>query len=183
MVVTLIGYRGSGKTSVARPLAARLGCDWIDADVLIEERAGRTIRQIFAESGEPEFRRREREVLAELLRRDRLVIAAGGGAVLNEETRRDMRAAGPVIWLQASVALLENRIAADKTTAERRPSLSGGGRDDISRLLAAREPIYRECATCTVNTDGLAVDEVVERIVEALSGNDSGMGTSGREPA
>ena len=168
MVITLIGYRGSGKTSVARPLAARLGWDWIDADVLLEERAGRTIKQIFSEDGEPEFRRREREILAELLSRDRIVIAAGGGAVLNADTRRDMLAAGPVVWLQAPVALLEARITEDHTTAERRPSLSGGGRDDIAKLLTAREPLYREVATCTVDTEGLAVEQVVERVAMAI---------------
>ena len=81
MVITLIGYRGTGKSTLASPLAQRLGWDWIDADVELERRAGRSIQSIFATDGEPEFRRLERELLAELLLRDRLVIAAGGGAV------------------------------------------------------------------------------------------------------
>lgn len=94
MTITLTGYRGTGKSSVAPLLADRLGWSWIDADAEIERRAGQSIRDIFAAGGEPEFRRQERAVMVDLLSRDRLVIASGGGAILNEQTRRDMRAAG-----------------------------------------------------------------------------------------
>ncbi|MCA9014200.1 MAG: AAA family ATPase, partial [Planctomycetaceae bacterium] len=96
-VITLIGYRGSGKSSVAEPLAERLGFSWIDADDEIERVAGKSIATIFAEEGEPRFRQVEREVMQDLLGRDKLIIAAGGGAILNAETRREMREAGPVI--------------------------------------------------------------------------------------
>jgi shikimate kinase len=167
MVITLIGYRGSGKSSVAQALAAQAGWDWIDADAAIEKAAGRTIREIFAAEGEPGFRRRERETLAGLLARDRLIVAAGGGAILNAETRREMKAAGPVVWLQASVAVLAKRIAEDPTTAARRPDLAGGGTDEIARLVAAREPLYRECASHTVYTDNLSVAEIASRIASA----------------
>jgi shikimate kinase len=167
MVLTLIGYRGSGKSTVARALATRLGWDWIDADTVIEESAGRTIREIFAAEGETGFRRREREALAGLLKRDRLVLAAGGGAILNADTRREMESAGPVVWLQASVDVLAARIAADATTVERRPNLAGGGTDEIARLLAEREPLYRQCASHTIYTDNLSVAEIVERIAVA----------------
>ena len=168
MVITLIGYRGSGKSTVAAPLAERLGWTWVDADAVLEERAGCTIRDIFAAEGEPGFRKRERNVISELLRRDRLVIAAGGGAVLNPDTRKEMRAAGPVVWLKASVAVLQSRIAADATSAARRPNLTTGGVNEIETLLAAREPLYRECATITIETDGLAAGEIVGKIVEAI---------------
>lgn len=165
MVITLIGYRGSGKTTLAKPLAARLGWEWIDADPVIEERAGCSIREIFDREGEPGFRRRERETLAELLARNRLVLAAGGGAILNADTRREMKAAGPVIWLQAPVATLAARIAGDTTTSDRRPNLAGGGVQEIERLLAAREPLYRECASLVVETDREDLDELIDRIV------------------
>jgi shikimate kinase len=168
MVITLIGYRGSGKSTVAKALAERLGWGWIDADTALEQAAGKTIRQIFADEGEAGFRRRERQTLAGLLSRDGLVVAAGGGAILNGETRRDMKAAGPVIWLQASVAVLEKRIADDPTTAGRRPDLAGGGTGEITRLLSEREPLYRECASHTVFTDNLSVTDIAERIAVAV---------------
>lgn len=168
MVITLIGYRGSGKTTVAQALAARLGWNWIDADAVIEQAAGCTIKEIFAAEGETGFRDRERRALADLLTRDKLVLAAGGGAILNPQTRREMKAAGPVVWLQASVAKLAERIESDPTTARRRPNLAGGGIDEISRLLAEREPLYRECASHSVDTDALSVDEIVERIAVAI---------------
>ncbi len=168
MIVTLIGYRGSGKSAVARELAARLGWDWVDADAEIERAAGRTIREIFAVEGEAGFRRRERETLAGLLCRDRLVVAAGGGAILNGDTCRDMKAAGPVVWLQASIPVLAKRIADDPATAERRPNLAGGGTEEIARLLAEREPLYRECASHTIFTDSLSVAEIAERIAVAV---------------
>jgi shikimate kinase len=167
MVVTLIGYRGSGKSTVAQALATELGWEAIDADTVTEQEAGCSIREIFAAEGEPGFRRRERDVLSRLLQRDRLVLAAGGGAVLNGETRREMKAAGPVVWLQASVAMLEKRIAADPMTGARRPNLAGGGTDEITRLLMEREPLYRECASHTVDTDNLSVADIVERIAVA----------------
>ena len=168
MVITLIGYRGSGKSTVAEALAARLGWDWIDADAAIEEAAGRTIREIFDAEGEAGFRRRERQTLAALLGRDRLVVAAGGGAVLDSQTRSDMKSAGPVVWLQASLPVLAKRIAGDPTTAARRPNLAGGGTEEIARLLAEREPLYRDCASHSVFTDALTTAEIAERIAIAV---------------
>lgn len=169
MVITLIGYRGTGKTTVAVPLAERLGWKAIDADVEIERRAGKSIRRIFEEEGEPEFRRWERDVMADLLQQDRLIIAAGGGAILNAETRRGARRAGLVVWLRASVDAIERRMSEDGTTADRRPALtSASGRREIESVLALREPLYRECASLTIETDDLAPDEIVDRIVAHL---------------
>src|SRR5262245_56262912 len=110
MVVTLIGYRGCGKSTVAPELAARLGCAWIDADVELERGAGRTIREIFATDGEAAFRELEHEVLTELVLRANLIVAAGGGAILREDNTRAMRTAGPVVWLSAPVDVLCDRI-------------------------------------------------------------------------
>jgi shikimate kinase len=169
MVVTLIGYRGSGKSTIAEPLAARLGWSWCDSDSEIELLAGKDIRTIFAEDGEPRFRQLERDVMARLLARDNLVIAAGGGAVLDEQTARAMRAAGPVVWLQAGVDVLAERIQGDAGTSARRPNLTDlGGRDEIEKLLALREPQYRQCASVIVKTDGLAVDEICRRVFDAI---------------
>ena len=170
MVITLIGYRGTGKSTLAAPLAQRLSWEWLDADVELERRAGRSIQQIFATDGEPEFRRLERELLAELLQRDRLVIAAGGGAIGNEATRTDLKAAGPVIWLQASADTIERRLATDPTTGQRRPNLtSSGGRAEIERLLALREPLYRECATIVLDSDRASAQHLVEDVMQQLT--------------
>jgi shikimate kinase len=87
---------------------------------------------------------------------------------LNGDTRREMKAAGPVVWLQASVGVLAARIEADPATAERRPDLAGGGSGEIASLLAVREPLYRECASHTIFTDQLNVAQIVERIAVAL---------------
>ncbi|MBI1347701.1 shikimate kinase [bacterium] len=169
MIISLIGYRGTGKSSVAPALAERLGWDWVDADVALESRAGRSIREIFATDGEPEFRRLERETLKFLLQRDHLVIAAGGGAILNAETRRDFRHAGPVVWLTAEVATIAARLQADPTTAARRPSLTGQSfTDEIASVLKVREPLYRETATIIMPTEHRTVAEIVREILVQL---------------
>lgn len=181
-MLILIGYRGTGKTTLAKPLAARLDWTAVDADVELERRAGRTIRQIFDEGGESEFRRLERETLVELLGRERLVIAAGGGAIIDADTRRDFKAAGPVVWLKASVATIEQRLYGDATTEQRRPNLtSSGGRQEIEQLLTQREPLYRECATLEVSTDEPLpghselpdINTLVEYVIDQLQLRDS----------
>lgn len=175
MVVTLVGYRGSGKTSIARPLAERLGLDWIDVDAEVERRSGRTIADIFSEDGESSFRRLERETLVDLLGRGRLVVAAGGGAVLDADSRREMGAAGPVVWLRCSVERLAERIAADASTGERRPSLSGAGvLDEIGPLLREREPLYLEASTLIVETDDCTPSEIAERVAAELRATENG---------
>src|SRR5262245_7343073 len=115
--IFLIGYRGTGKSIVAEKLAELLGYDWTDADQVIEERAGKAIAAIFADDGEPEVRDMEAAVVIELARRRRTVIALGGGAVLRDANRAVIRAAGPAVWLTASIDTILERIGADKTTA------------------------------------------------------------------
>jgi len=169
MTITLVGYRGTGKSSIARLLADALGLTAVDADALIEQRAAKTIREIFAADGEPAFRALERTVAGDLLRQPGLVIASGGGAVLNAETRADMRAAGPVVWLRAAPATIAARIDADPTTRDRRPSLTKHDpHEEIARLLAVREPLYREVASVVIDTDGKGVAAVVSEILAAL---------------
>jgi len=168
-MLSLIGYRGTGKSTVGMRLARRLKWDWLDADNELERRAGRSIREIFATEGESMFRQLEREVLVDLLSRRRLVLSTGGGCVLNAETRRDLCAAGPVVWLNASVETIASRILHDTTTKARRPNLTTvGGIDEIRVLLAQRAPLYRECATIAIDTEGLSLDEVVARVVSQL---------------
>ena len=167
--IFLIGYRGTGKSAVARELASRLGFSWVDADEAIELHAGKSIARIFADDGEPAFRQMEAGIVAELAGERRTVIALGGGAVLRDETRQAIRAAGPVVWLTASVTTILERVAADATTAHRRPNLTvAGGRAEIEELLAVRTPLYRECATLTVDTEGKTAAEVADEIAATL---------------
>jgi shikimate kinase len=175
MVITLIGFRGVGKSSIGPLLAARLGWSCVDADAEIIACAGKSIADIFAADGEARFRQWEVEVLAALLKRDRLVLSAGGGAVLNEQTRRRMRDAGPVVWLRASLETIWSRIGTDLTTARQRPALTAEEpRREVELLLGARSPLYAECATIAVETDGRTPAEIVEEIVSRLPAAVSG---------
>lgn len=167
--IFLIGYRGTGKSSVARELAARLQCRWLDADDVVEERAGKTIARIFAEEGEAAFRALEAHILAQLVKGNGTVAALGGGVILREDNRQMLHGSGPVVWLTASIETIWDRLNGDEKTAHRRPNLTlAGGRAEIEELLAVRTPLYRECATLTVDTEGKTAAEVADEIVAGL---------------
>ena len=169
MNLVLIGYRATGKTTLARQLAQRLGWDWVDADVEIELRAGKSIARIFTEQGEPAFRNLEAEVIADLCSRGRLVVAAGGGAPLREESRRAMRESGQVVWLTAQPETILARMTGDATTADRRPGLTNRPPlEEIVQLLSRREPIYRESAHLIVDTEGKSPEQLTEEILAGL---------------
>jgi shikimate dehydrogenase len=166
----LIGYRGSGKSAVAACLARRLNLRAIDADVELERRAGKTIAEIFATEGEQAFRDWESRVLADVILDKASVIAAGGGVVMREENRAQLAKAGAVVWLRASVETILARVAADPTTAARRPNLTtAGGEAEVRKLLATREPLYRQCATFAIDTDTLDPDAIAAEILNRLS--------------
>ncbi|MDC0936318.1 shikimate kinase, partial [Pirellulales bacterium] len=153
--IALIGYRGVGKSAVAQQLALHLGIDWIDADVEVELRAGKSIASIFEDEGERAFRELEATVLAELCLRTDVVIACGGGAVLRSDNRTALEACEPTVWLQASVDAIQRRIGQDPVSTTQRPKLSStGGRTEIEQLLVERTPLYQQCATLEVDTEG-----------------------------
>lgn len=167
--LALIGYRGTGTSTVAERLALRLGWEWADADVEIERRTGKSIAAIFADEGEAGFRDRESQVVADLCGRENVVLALGGGAVLRDENRRALARCGAVVWLHATVDAILARLAADPATASRRPRLTNlDDRQEIDRVLAARTPIYRACATLEVDTEGKAPEAVADEILAAL---------------
>jgi 3-dehydroquinate dehydratase/shikimate dehydrogenase len=166
----LIGYRGTGKTSTAKILAARLGWDWLDADVELERRAGKSIKSIFEDDGEQAFRDLESAVLADAVKLQRTIVAAGGGVILREANRALLKQGPRVVWLRGSPQILFERITHDATTAGRRPNLTaGGGLDEVIRLVALREPWYRECAHLTLDTDAQAPPQVAEAVAAWLA--------------
>jgi shikimate kinase len=169
MNLFLIGYRGSGKTTVAAVLAEQLAWSWIDADAELERRAARTIKQIFAEQGELAFRDLESAVLQDLAAHQNHVLALGGGIVLRPENRRLLKDRGKTVWLQASPEALLNRIDNDVTTADRRPNLTGqGGLAEIRTLLAERTPLYAECADLAIDAETKSPAEIARQIIVEL---------------
>lgn len=172
MTVVLLGYRGSGKTSVGRELALRLGIECVDTDDLIVLRAGMTIREIFERRGEPHFRDLEAGVLDDALRwlGDR-VIATGGGIVLRERNRSLLERSGAHrVYLRGDPELLHERISGDAATTASRPALTnlGGSVEEVRQLLAQREPLYRAVMTAEIDIAGLSVAEVTDRLVSLI---------------
>jgi shikimate kinase len=163
--IFLIGYRGTGKSTIARRLADKLGWSAVDADEFLEHRFGKTIRAIFAEEGEAGFRAKEAAILAEICQHAKQVIATGGGVVLRSDNRQMIKNAGFVVWLTADAQTLWNRLQADASSKERRPALTTGGLAEIVELLQAREPYYRDCANLVVDTVGLVPEEIVATIL------------------
>jgi shikimate kinase len=164
-VIFLVGYRATGKSTIARLLAGRLGWEWIDADAALETRFGRTIPAIFATDGEAEFRRMESEVLENLCRLRNQVIATGGGVILSADNRERMRQTGAVVWLTADADTIWQRLQADIAQGRERPMLTIGGRAEVEQLLKHREPLYRGCADLTVETAVRAPEEIAEVIL------------------
>jgi shikimate kinase len=169
MNIVLIGYRGSGKSTVGRLLAQRLGRAFVDMDVEIVGRAGMTIKEIFEREGEVGFRDRESAVVRDVAARSGVVVAAGGGAVLRPENVAALKATAKVVWLRARAEVLHERIQQDAATSLMRPNLTAaGGLEEVKGLLAAREEAYRGAADGVVDVEGLAVEVVVERLREML---------------
>jgi len=167
--IFLVGYRGTGKSTVARLLAHHLRWSWLDADDVIEKKAGMSIRQLFEVEGEAGFRRRESAVLEELCGLSRHVVATGGGVVLSGANRKRLRAAGRVVWLTADAQTIRRRLEKDRTTSERRPVLTVGGLAEIKELLRAREPLYRAVADVTVDTCGRTPEQVAHALCHSLN--------------
>ncbi|MFK7818999.1 MAG: shikimate kinase [Planctomycetaceae bacterium] len=163
-IVTLIGYRATGKSTIAPALAQRLDWQCVDSDIEVEKQSGRTIAQIFEEDGEAEFRRLERATIVELLKRKQTVLSVGGGAILDAATRNDLKAAGPVIWLQASVETIASRLTADSKTKTSRPNLteSVDQRTEVTEVLKLRTRLYAETATIVIDTEELDCERVTD---------------------
>ena len=177
MRVALIGYRGSGKTSVGRLLATRLGLSFVDADEELVRRAGRSIKTIFETDGEAMFRDLESAVLVDLLARDDGVLALGGGVILREANRAALTASGGQrVYLRADAETLYRRIHADPATADNRPALThlGGDAREITSLLDAREPLYRAVMTMEVDASDDDAATLAGLLARRLAETDGG---------
>jgi shikimate kinase len=161
-VIVLVGFMGAGKSTVGRLLAAKLGLPFTDSDQVIEEQAGKPIRQIFADAGEPTFREFEHSVVAGLLKGPDAVLALGGGAPGHPATR-GLLAAVPVVYLRVGYAEVLARVGGDTG----RPMLA---RPDVEALHAERQAVYASVATVTVDTDGRLPEEIALDLLASLDG-------------
>ena len=166
--IVLVGMMGAGKSSIGRRLAQRLGIPFVDADAKIEEaHAGVTIAEIFANYGEPYFRSGEQRVIARLLDGGPQVLATGGGAYMNAETRAGIRQKGISVWLKADFEVLMKRVKR-RATADR-PMLQGDPAERVRHLMAERYPVYAQ-ADVTVLSRDVAHETIVGEIIAALAG-------------
>jgi shikimate kinase len=163
--ITLVGLMGVGKSSVGRRLANALELPFKDADVEIEAAAGRSIPDIFAEMGEPAFREGERRVITRLLEDPPHVLATGGGAFMNEETRKLIKERSISVWLKADLDVLVRRVS----RKDSRPLLSGKDPLEVlTELAEKRYPVYAE-ADVTVETGDTAHHVTVDQVIRAVS--------------
>ena len=164
--IVLVGMMGVGKSSIGRRLAARLGVPFVDADAEIEKAAGMSIADIFARHGEADFRSGEARVIARLLDGGPQVLATGGGAVMNADTRAAIKAKGVSIWLSAEFEVLMRRI--NKRKNERPLLQTADPAATLRELLVAREPVYAQ-ADLTVQSREVPHDAIVVEIMMALA--------------
>jgi len=161
--LVLVGLMGSGKTTVGRVIAARLGRPLYDTDALIEAREGRTVREIWLDAGEEAFREIETQVLADSLAADdKTVIAAAGGVVLRSQNRAALRNSGArVVWLRADPSVLAERVKG----GPHRPLLDDDPEGALQRMYDEREELYREVADAIVTVDNRTVNDVVDAVL------------------
>ncbi len=163
----LIGYRGSGKSSLSQILSQKLGLPRVDTDELVEKVAGKSIAQIFADAGEADFRDRESSAIEEVVSSSEPhVISLGGGAILRDANRKRIAGSGWTAWLTASAEELAKRIAGDPLTQRNRPALTKLGElDEIRTILQERAPYYAETADAIYNTDQMALEQLAIQVV------------------
>jgi len=166
MNIVLIGYRGTGKSTVGQLLAARLGRELVSTDAEIIKRAKRTIPEIVTQEGWEYFRNLETDICRELASRDKLVIDTGGGAILRTQNVEALKKNGTVFWLTASIETIGKRIGGD----DQRPSLTGGKSfvDEIGDVLRERTPNYQTAADHTIVTDDRSINQLVETLLRLV---------------
>ena len=172
MNVVLIGYRACGKSTVGKLLAGKLKIAFLDTDLLIEESTGMPIKEIVAGHGWDYFRAREKEAVQKLVQRNDCVIATGGGVVLDEENVELLKKIGIVVWLNAPIADIIERLQEDAKTENLRPQFTDGNLAcETAMVLEKRIPLYQKAADYVLNTAGKsalqAVDEICAYLLES----------------
>ena len=168
MNIILIGYRGSGKSTVGRSLAYRMRRRFVDTDDLIESKEGK-ISDIVKSHGWDYFRAIEKRIVEEISQEDNLVIALGGGAVLDPDNTVNLERNGFIIWLKADREVLRKRMEQDPRTFTSRPTLTGkGALKELEEMIAYRNPFYDKAAKVHFDTSALDVEAVVENILAVL---------------
>lgn len=169
MNIYLVGYRCSGKSSVARRLAARLGWEFVDTDRLVVSQAGQEITAIVAANGWPYFRRLEQACLRTVAAKHHQVVATGGGIVLDAQNVQTMKATGIVVWLSAGPDVIRQRMQGDHQTENQRPALTHRDAiDEIETVLKERTPLYRAASHMVIDTEFESVPSLVEGLVPRL---------------
>ena len=164
--LVLVGLMGAGKTTVGKECARRLGRSFVDLDELIMVHAAMPIEALWNESGEDRFREMEREVVVEVCEAPNpLVIACGGGTVVDPDSRRRLRDAGTVLWLRAPTSVLAARVGNDET----RPLLAGDPAGALARLATLREEAYNAASDAAVDTEDRDVDTVADAVLAAFA--------------
>ena len=171
MNIVLIGYRCSGKTSSGKIIAKKMKKNFIDTDVMIEEKAGCSIEEIVAMKGWEKFRTLEKEIVGEVSDMDNLVIATGGGIVTDIENVRNLKRNGFVVWLKAGIDILKERMEREEESGMPRPSLTGKDPvDEVKSVLDFRNPLYENAGDLVIETDRISAEEAAESIIREVSG-------------
>ena len=187
MNVVLIGFRGSGKSTVGKALSDRLGREFIDCDAWIEKHTGLTIREIFEKHGESHFRTLESQAIGELSAMDGKIIATGGGAALKYQNMQVFkRNGGKIFFLEVAPETAYRRIQEDATSRSRRPALTEKDPfTEVKEQIELRRPYYLKGADVTITTDGIRIDDIVAEILKHIreSGPDARPERRDHDPA
>ena len=171
MNIVLIGYRGSGKSTVGMRIARCLEMTFVDTDDLLEKHHGMSISDMVKAHGWEYFRAAEKDIIKEVADMNHLVIAPGGGAVLDTDNVIALRKNGIILWLKADLQTLLKRMNQDPETYFRRPTLTGKGTlEELEEMISVREPFYQRSSQIQIDTSALEAEEVVEYVLTTLAG-------------
>lgn len=167
--IVLIGYRATGKTTVGQQIARSLHREFVDLDQVLEQEAGETIAELVAREGWPEFRRREKELVARFAAQSGMVLAPGGGVVTDPENVSCLKQNGLIIWLTAEPEVIQTRLSQDKAEVDSRPALTSGHTvAEVEEVLKARQPLYQAAAEVVISTSTASIEQVAGQIIEAV---------------